>query len=238
VHACHCFFLGANGGTTSLRVYATLGTAAALATATCDFLVRLFATCEERDLFIEGRGNPVPISGAGLSLFFQESRDDLRKVYLSKMVLSEDHCLALATMSRLDVELIMNRCSLSNNSEGAFVECLQSDRGPVNLNWCRIDSQIIADALTGDSRVTSFKPLFNVTDADLAILLRALANNRGLMVLVLGGVPISDENWTILCESLQAHPTLTSLNLCATRPKESCWCCNSSQPDFRVADQK
>jgi hypothetical protein len=110
-------------------------------------------------------------------------------------------------------------------------------QSPVELHYCDIDSQIIANALTGDSRVTRFKPV-DGTDADLAILLRALANNRGLMVLVLGGVPISDENWTILCESLQAHPTLTSLNLCATRPKESCWCCNSSQPDFRVADQK
>jgi hypothetical protein len=28
---------------------------------------------------------------------------------------------------------------------------------------------------------------------------------------------ISDENWTILCQSLQAHPTLTCLNLRATR---------------------
>jgi hypothetical protein len=27
--------------------------------------------------------------------------------------------------------------------------------------------------------------------------------------------PISDENWAILCQSLQAHPTLTSLNLIA-----------------------
>jgi hypothetical protein len=30
--------------------------------------------------------------------------------------------------------------------------------------------------------------------------------------------PISDDNWSILCESLKAHPTLTNLNLLDTRP--------------------
>jgi hypothetical protein len=213
-------------GTNSLLVYVTPGTAAAVATATCDFLLRLLATCERRELFIDGGDiggrNTVstPLSGAGLSLFFQESRDDLQKVTLSFMTLSDDQCLALATMSRLDVEVTITHCRLADDAAGAFVECLQSDRGPVNLNWCRIDSQIIANALTGDSRVTSFKPRFNGTDdADTtAILFRALANNRGLVNLDLQNCSISDENWTILCQSLQAHPTLISLNLEHTIP--------------------
>jgi hypothetical protein len=55
----------------------------------------------------------------------------------------------------------------------------------------------------------------------LSILLRALAKNRGLVHLDLHSVPISDENWMILCETLQAHPTLTSLNLIDTRPRSS-----------------
>jgi hypothetical protein len=212
--------LGANNVNITLRVYVTPGTAAAVATATCDFAVRLLATCEERDLSIEGSGNSVPLSGAGLSLFFQESRSCLRQVTLQSMALSEDQCLALATMSRLDVELNLNWCSLSNNAAGAFVECLQSDRGPVNLDCCRIDSQILANALAGDSRVTRFLPDFDETDdSGMAILFRALANNRGLGDLDFGGDPISDENWTILCQSLQAHPTLTCLNLRATRPR-------------------
>jgi hypothetical protein len=214
--------LGAIGGTTRLRVYATLATAAAVATETCDFLVRLLATCEYHELRIEGSGNSVPpISSAGLSLFFQESRDDLRKVFLNGMAVSKDQCLALATMSRLDVELHMFECSLADDAAGAFVAYLhQSDRGPVSLHYCRIDSQILANALTGDSRVTSFKPDFDGTvGSGMAILFRALANNRGLVDLDLGADRISDENWTILCQSLQAHPTLTSLNLRATMPR-------------------
>jgi hypothetical protein len=35
----------------------------------------------------------------------------------------------------------------------------------------------------------------------------------------LNNQPISDENWTIICESLQAHPTLTSLNLIYISPR-------------------
>jgi hypothetical protein len=211
------------GGTTSLRVYVTPygHTAAAVATATCDFLLRLFATCEQCDLHIEGSNDeaPPPLSGAGISLFFQESRDDLRKVVLCDMVLSEEHCHALATMSRLDVELTMEFCCLVDDAAGAFVECLQSDRGPVKLKMCKIDSQILPNALTGDSRVTRLEPDFDGTDdAGMAILFRELANNRGLVDLVLLQDPISDENLMILCQSLQAHPTLTSLNLEDTRP--------------------
>jgi hypothetical protein len=212
--------LGCDAGI-ELLVHVTPATAAAAATATCDFLLRLLATFEERDLYITGGRNTVSthLSGAGISLFFQESRDSLQKVRLRNMTLNEDQCLALATMSRLDVEVTISNCKLADDASGAFVECLRSDRGPVSLRYCRIASQILANALTGESRVTSFKPDFDGTvDAEMAILFRALANNRGLEELDFGNRSISDENWTILFESLQAHPTLTSLNLCATRP--------------------
>jgi hypothetical protein len=128
--------------------------------------------------------------------------------------LDADQCLALATMSRLDVELDMFDCSLADDAAGAFVECLHSDRGPIKLKQCDIDSQILANALTGDSRVTRLEPHFDeADDAEKAIVFRALANNRGLGDLNLYGDFISDENWTILCHSLQAHPALTSLDL-------------------------
>jgi hypothetical protein len=69
--------LGANADTTSQRVYVTPDTAAAAATVTCDFLVRLLATCETDGVCIDGSYNsvPPPIYGAGISLFFQESRE-------------------------------------------------------------------------------------------------------------------------------------------------------------------
>jgi hypothetical protein len=216
-------YLRADPGITSLCVHATPDTADGAATATCDFLLRFFATCEQHDLYItrDDIAAPAPLSGAGVSLFFEESRSCLRKVTLA-MTLSEDLCLAIATMSRLDVEVNMRNCYLANDAVGAFVECLQSDRGPVTLDMCEINSQILANALAGKSRVFRFLPHFGRTDdADMAILFRALANNRGLVDLDLSGDPISDENWTILCESLEAHPTLTSLDLICTAPRNS-----------------
>jgi hypothetical protein len=47
------------------------------------------------------------------------------------MTLSENHCHTLATMSRLEVELDLRYCHLTDVAAGAFVACLQSDRGPV-----------------------------------------------------------------------------------------------------------
>jgi hypothetical protein len=205
----------------SLRVHVRSGTALSVATETCHFLLRLLATTEKPDVYMRGqhvRAEP-PVSGATLSLFFQEIQSCLRRVTLHSMTLSEDHCRALATMSRFDVEVKISDCYAA---ELAFVECLQSDRGPIQLIRCKIDSQILASALAGKSRVTKLiepNGVFNWTTtnaAGMAVLFTALASNRGMLDLNLRGQPINDENWTILCESLKAHPTLTSLNLCNT----------------------
>jgi hypothetical protein len=56
-------------------------TGVAATTATCDFVVRLLATSNEDGAYIQGtHGVLVHISGPGLSRFFQESQDNLRKV--------------------------------------------------------------------------------------------------------------------------------------------------------------
>jgi hypothetical protein len=109
-------------------------------------------------------------------------------------------------------------CRLLNGAAGAFVECIHSDRGPIKLNNCKIGNQILADALTGNRHVTRLKPYRETTDADMAFLFAALAKNRGLENLDLHSCCISDNNWSVLCESLNAHPTLTSLVLGETRP--------------------
>jgi hypothetical protein len=199
-----------------VRVNVTPGTAAAAATATCDFMVRLLATSEEHAVNISGNiaAAPPPLSGAGLSLFFQESRSCLRRVTLRDMALNEDLCRALATMSRLDVELEIINCWPADDAAGAFAECLQSGRGPVELIHCVIDNQIIASALTGKSRVTKLVLDSGRTNgADMAVLFAALANNSGLVELDVCNQYISGDNWSILCESLKAHPTLTRLDL-------------------------
>jgi hypothetical protein len=200
-------YLGSSDGIFSMHVHVTLGTATAAAAATCDFLLCLVATCDRRDVCIQGsngKTSPRPISGEAIPLFFQEGRSCLRQVTLRNMTLNEDLCHALATMSRLDVELDMFDCSLSNDAADVFFESLQSDRGPVKLRECKIDSRILANALTRDSCVTKLQLDYRRTiDADMAILFTALANNRGLVDLGLCGSSTSDDNWAILCDSLK-----------------------------------
>jgi hypothetical protein len=205
-----------------MSVHVTPDTAAAAATTTCDFMVRLLATYEKHDVYINGcsDGASTPLSGAALSLFFQESPSCLREVLLWNLVLDADLCQALATMSRLDVELTIHVlcCSLADDAAGAFVECLQGDKSPVKLIDCTIDRQILASGLTGNSRVTKLKLLDSgrANNADTAVLFATLANNRGLVDLDLYCCSINEDNWSILCESLQAHPTLTKLDLSHT----------------------
>jgi hypothetical protein len=100
------------------------------------------------------------------------------------------------------------------------VKCLHSDRGPIKLHNCKIDTQIIVSALIGNSRVTKLKLYYarSTNEADMAVLVAAIANNRGLEELDFEDGSISDDNWSILCESLKAHPTLTILNLFDNRP--------------------
>jgi hypothetical protein len=200
-----------------LFVGVTTDTAADVVTATCDYMLRLLATCEEHAVYIYGHSEEAstPLSGAALSLFFQEGPSCLRKVTLNRMALSAGQCRALAAMSRFDVELSFVCCSLPDDAAGAFVECLQSDGGPVKLVYCEIDGQIPANALAGNSRLTSLKPYYQAlrNDAETAILFTALTNNKGLVDLDLFG-----RSWATLCESLKAHPTLTILDLRDTRP--------------------
>jgi hypothetical protein len=81
------------------------------------------------------------------------------------------------------------------------IECMQSDRGLVMLyEECEIDSQILASAFAGTSRVTKLQPHFYGTDdVEKAVLFRVIANNRGLVNLDLQNRSISDGNWMILC---------------------------------------
>jgi hypothetical protein len=119
------------------------------------------------------------------------------------------------------VKLDIRLCRLADDAVDAFVEFLQSDGGPVELHICQIDWHILATALTGQSRVARFSPTsWSTTDGTrMAVFFRALANNRGLVDLDLRGHDMSNDNWSILCESLKAHPTLTSLELRETRPR-------------------
>jgi hypothetical protein len=211
-----------------LRVYAPMEqeTAAVAITSTCDFAVRLLATSDMRDVRISGNFDdtaPVSISGPILSHFFHESQDNLRKVILRNMILNEAQIGALATAEfQPNMKVVLDGCRVeSNDCLAGFVECLQRDRGPTQLLSCIIDYHA---ALEGNSRITRLRlpgdiARLAVDDAEKGVIFRSLAGNRGLVNLDVVAHSISDENWTILCQSLKGHPTLTSLDLRYTHPR-------------------
>ena len=124
----------------------------------------------------------------------------------------------------------MERCRLSDNDgcRNAFLQWPQSGGGPTQLYECPIDSRILADSLKGSSRLGILRlPSIQFLDnfhepvanyPDMALILAALAENRGLTASNANGDSISHDNWSILCQSLQKHPTLPTLGLTKTGP--------------------
>jgi hypothetical protein len=51
-------------------------------------------------------------------------------------------------------------------------------------------------------------------------LVRALAENKSLVRSTFFNIRISDDNWTVLCQSLSRHPKLEYLRLSSTFPRE------------------
>jgi hypothetical protein len=52
---------------------------------------------------------------------------------------------------------------------------------------------------------------------EFRVLADALGNNQGLVKFAPAEQHITDENWTVLCQSLHSHPTLETLDLSSTR---------------------
>jgi hypothetical protein len=59
-------------------------------------------------------------------------------------------------------------------------------------------------------------------------LLRALAENLGIKLLDLGSIKITDEGWSIMCQSLASHPAIECLDL-----DETVFCDINSEPSYR-----
>jgi hypothetical protein len=223
--------------TTTFRVYTTEDTNPRdpAVMATCDFLVRLLATVgrlrqdhhPDDNVFVlradQNDGVPPPISCAALSRLLQDNDSNIRKLKLCSMVLNEEHIRALATVSG-SMEIILDQCRLEVDVEchNAFVQCLVRNKGPTQLNCCRIDYPILTAALTGNSRVSRLKLAPDEGNRVIAhhkeALLRALEHNCGLVKLDLATYGMRNEDLKTLCESLRMHPTLTDLDLRMTRP--------------------
>jgi hypothetical protein len=76
---------------------------------------------------------------------------------------------------------------------------------------------LIIDAFRGDCNIVELS-LHWMPGIDG--LVRALAENKSLMRLDFSGIRISEDEWTVLCQSLSSHPKLEYLRLFRTLPRD------------------
>jgi hypothetical protein len=219
--------VGAKDDSAGMCVRVRPGTATTqTASATCNFLIHLLASSDKRAVYMKGSSRPLPpISGPALSRLFKCSRGNLREVTLRDMIFNEEHIRALASAAPQELDLVIRACRFSGDKacRNACRHWLQSGGGPTELYRCVIDSDVLSDAIRGNSRLgklfLSPERASTADDSELSLLVSALAKNKGLTDFDAFWYAISDENWSILCCSLQNHPTLTNLDLACTGPK-------------------
>jgi hypothetical protein len=164
------------------------------------------------------------VTGPSLSRFLEaKSRNkNLRLFALHLVTLTEDQIRALASVSGSDdMKVILKGCCIPyiTACRDAFIECIQSDRGPTELHGCSIDRRILGQALTSNTSVVHLKlSPCRLSDHFSNSLVGALAHNRGLVHLDMTSSAIGDDHWSVLCESLRVHPTMTTLILNDTHP--------------------
>jgi hypothetical protein len=208
---------------TSVYVHVVGRAGLAAKASTCECLVRMLGTSDQREVLIGygWRFFNLDVTGPTLARLFEQSRDNLRRVTLENIDLTEDQIRALATVSASDLKISLRHCGLASGAgcHAAFIECLQSDRGPTELLSCNIDRRILAEAITGNTRVVSLKLApAREDDVGMNAFVRALPNSRGLVDLDMSCNAISDEHWRVLCESLMVHPAISTLVICETPP--------------------
>jgi hypothetical protein len=218
--------VGATDDSAGMRVRVKPGTATRTAVATCNFLVRLLAISEQRDVYLQGSNRALsPIDGPALSHFFEHGRENLRAVTLRDMIFNEEHTRVLAAPPQHKLQLALRDCRFSDGeaSKNALLQWLKSGRGPTELYRCVIDSNVVAETLRGNSRLGRLllcqEKASTARAPELSLIFRALAEDRGLTEFDAFWYSIGDENWNLLCQSLQKHPTMTSLGLACTGPK-------------------
>jgi hypothetical protein len=156
-------------------------------------------------------------SGPVLSQFLRES-PLLQVVEFDGFLFKEEHCRALATLQRTDLEIELTDCAIEpKNVEDAFIEWFRNNKVVTELVDCRMDSSILC-ALKGNNSVkkltfdTDFVSI-ELHEEHMRSLAQAIAGNTGVEHLYFFGLEVSDEIWCLLFRSLATHPRIKLLDL-------------------------
>ena len=179
-----------------------------------NFLLVLLARIEQLDMLhiiCQNGGRPVvPFSGPALEDFLTNANDNLGRLEFHNFAFDESHILAMANApASLNLNLLFSGCKIGDSAAEAFLQYLQSNRGPTGLIKCEIETAVMVSALCGSKHLKRLWP--RAINQDFRLLFEALRENTGLEELELLYCNITDDDWCALCTALATHPTLETL---------------------------
>jgi hypothetical protein len=170
----------------------------------CNLVLRLLLTSKKLSKI-----EVYSISAPDLSELLKAPRPCLEKLTLKSSTLDEDHCRVLAAASRPGLEIVLENCKITNAGARIFAESFRLNQGPTKLICCRINSEILAEAMRGNTVVNTLT-LKYVETHELYLLARALQEDRGLVKLDFASI-IGPETLGLFCLSLKTHPLLETI---------------------------
>jgi hypothetical protein len=175
---------------------------------------RAIMTSSSVELSLYGIGSLGLPSGPALSQFLQES-PSLELLEFRGFDFNEEHCRALATLQRTDIEVKFSSCKLDpQDAEDTFIEWFRNNQVVTELSYCEMGCRILS-ALSGNNSV---KKLYitrfgNAISKDgIRSLIQALPGNLGIEHLAIGDV-MSDETWSLFFHSLATHPRMKFMTI-------------------------
>jgi hypothetical protein len=146
--------------------------------------------------------------GTALSQFLEAS-PSLELLEFQDFAFEEAHCRALATLESPDLEITFNGCSFDpGGAKDTVIEWLRRSQVVTKLQRCAMNDSIIS-ALSDNTSVKLLSIISTTNGrSDLAL---ALAGNKGIENLHLAW--FIDETWSLLLDSLWAHPRIQSVTL-------------------------
>jgi hypothetical protein len=131
--------------------------------------------------------------------------------------MGEDQIRVLGTYSKLGLEIELSSCRIAGAAYEALSEVLGRNQGPTKLDYCYIDTFVLANGLRGNNRLKILRSQlsedFDICKRQVLAIADALRQNKGLVDLNICHSLLSDETWGAVCDSLKTHPTLQVLCL-------------------------
>jgi hypothetical protein len=134
----------------------------------------------------------------------------LQTLEFNEFHFAEEHCRALATLQRRDLEVILGSCILDpQDAEDDFIEWFRHNQVVTELTNCEMESSIYC-AFSGNNSVKEL--LIGYYEEQTRSMFRALPGNMGIEHLTVLYV-VTTATWRLLFRSLSTHPRIKLLSL-------------------------